>query len=260
MKKLQLVPNNKSQLTRLRPFNFAITLFASLVVNSVSQAYAATVTFSDGVFASADWQISNSDVGSISTYWLQYSAGNPAPSLRFYGTIDGNAGSQAILSATYLAEYYNPSIKGAIIDMSFSLDTINTQPSPVAPMPFGGLIFGLFQDINNDGYFEGFSLTSPVYDEILGSWTSASHTGLTASNFDDGYGNHPDFSSSGGNIYFSFTAGTPYLGNNFNSPMAFDFSLDNWTVSMTTNTVPLPPAIWLFGTGLAGLFGIVRRK
>jgi hypothetical protein len=44
-----------------------------------------------------------------------------------------------------------------------------------------------------------------------------------------------------------------------NDPMAFQFAsvVDNpgtWTV------VPIPPAVWLFGSGLLGLIGIARKK
>jgi hypothetical protein len=35
---------------------------------------------------------------------------------------------------------------------------------------------------------------------------------------------------------------------------------DTWYVSQSYEVVPIPPAVWLFGSGLIGLIGIARRK
>lgn len=35
---------------------------------------------------------------------------------------------------------------------------------------------------------------------------------------------------------------------------------DEMTIEITVNAVPVPPAVWLFGTGLVGLIGVARRK
>jgi hypothetical protein len=41
----------------------------------------------------------------------------------------------------------------------------------------------------------------------------------------------------------------------------FNINIDMTSVTLTSiNPVPVPAAIWLFGTGLVGLFGFVRRK
>ena len=37
-----------------------------------------------------------------------------------------------------------------------------------------------------------------------------------------------------------------------------DLTVDTLTQSITT--VPVPPAVWLFGSGLIGLIGVARRK
>jgi hypothetical protein len=37
-------------------------------------------------------------------------------------------------------------------------------------------------------------------------------------------------------------------------------SNDSVTLSFTTSVVPLPAAVWLFGSGLLGLVGVARRK
>jgi len=53
-----------------------------------------------------------------------------------------------------------------------------------------------------------------------------------------------------------------FLGFPLNLPNAIRYYLDS-TGSMQLNsitTVPLPAAVWLFGTGLLGLIGFSKRK
>jgi len=69
---------------------------------------------------------------------------------------------------------------------------------------------------------------------FVGTYVSDLGTGVYLSN--EGYGGLP-----GSNPGFSAVT--------FSSSMAY-----------TTSTVPLPAAFWLFGSGLLGLIGIVRRK
>jgi hypothetical protein len=54
--------------------------------------------------------------------------------------------------------------------------------------------------------------------------------------------------------------GSPVVGPTFSQySMNFDFQKIEF-VSVTSSTVPLPPALWLFGSGLLGLIGMARRK
>lgn len=41
---------------------------------------------------------------------------------------------------------------------------------------------------------------------------------------------------------------------------AFNGQLGNWTIEGTMSAVPVPAAVWLFGSGLLGLAGIARRR
>ena len=41
---------------------------------------------------------------------------------------------------------------------------------------------------------------------------------------------------------------------------AFNGQLASWSVTGTASAVPVPAAVWLFGTGLLGLAGIARRR
>lgn len=40
----------------------------------------------------------------------------------------------------------------------------------------------------------------------------------------------------------------------------FVYPQTNWSVDFTVSQVPLPAAVWLFGSGLLGLTGIARRR
>jgi hypothetical protein len=55
------------------------------------------------------------------------------------------------------------------------------------------------------------------------------------------------------NIYYNpLLAGNDYLGG-------MTFAL-NGTGFLMPSTIPVPPAVWLFGSGLIGLIAIARRK
>ena len=41
---------------------------------------------------------------------------------------------------------------------------------------------------------------------------------------------------------------------------SFAFPLDADTVGASVQVVPVPAAVWLFGTGLIGLIGFAKRK
>ena len=45
----------------------------------------------------------------------------------------------------------------------------------------------------------------------------------------------------------------------FDDPTDFD-GVDTLTMSASFNAVPIPAAVWLFGSGLIGLIGVARRK
>ena len=56
--------------------------------------------------------------------------------------------------------------------------------------------------------------------------------------------------------FFSTAATSPYGDASSNSIVYFD----NVSISTSTPTIPIPAAIWLFGSGLIGLIGVARRK
>jgi hypothetical protein len=49
------------------------------------------------------------------------------------------------------------------------------------------------------------------------------------------------------------------FGTNITGRIFADTISSDWNVNIT-GVVPVPPAVWLFGSGLLGLVGIARRR
>lgn len=60
------------------------------------------------------------------------------------------------------------------------------------------------------------------------------------------------FTAQAGQIYTIYLGGVGFSG--------WDTGLDNYALSLTTAPVPVPGAVWLFGSAIAGVFGLRRRK
>ncbi len=111
--------------------------------------------------------------------------------------------------------------------------------------------------------FEGMDTSTADYVHH-GSWNNATKpytldnpfgtTGLTNIGYSDSVDALTDFvfTAQAGKIY------TIYLGG-------VDFSkwnagVDSYKLNITTSPVPVPGAVWLFGSAIAGLIGVGRRK
>ena len=127
-----------------------------------------------------------------------------------------------------------------------------------------------------------FGVASSVFDLILlASGTTAIEIGVdgTVNNFiftidHDNYLLSPGFYDHDNNpftdaIYEGPTPGDygPLLGNDWTARIIWadgvrveSFVESPVTFSLQASPVPVPPAVWLFGSGLLGLIGIARRK
>lgn len=78
-------------------------------------------------------------------------------------------------------------------------------------------------------------------------------------------GNGVEYSLNG-NLLYTDTSGdvqslSGVILNAKNEGTSFDVRYDNLTYgTVTPSTIPIPAAVWLFGSGLLGLVGIARRK
>jgi hypothetical protein len=79
-------------------------------------------------------------------------------------------------------------------------------------------------------------------------------SGLTAINrvLDDVSGNSATFTAEAGQIYTIYLGG--FMGGNWTD------TRNDYQLTISTSTVPVPGAIWLFGSALAGFMGVKRRK
>lgn len=57
-----------------------------------------------------------------------------------------------------------------------------------------------------------------------------------------------------------FVAGNVYELMLSSSSFDSDYYNESWQFDLTTSAVPVPAAVWLFGSGLLGLIGVARRK
>lgn len=202
----------------------------------------ATTVLTDTEFNDADWALNKvSEVGGTIT-------ASQAPNINRPET--GNLGDYRVvknegvgpqpptifLAATHFnsALTYNPSSQGAITGIDFSLDYRNFSQGQA-------LQFGLEQ--NGTLAFSSVFVTTA---SGTGTWL-AHALSVTAVDFPT-----IDFDSTGSQITFGFrTANSGQVG-------VFETGYDNY--SAVISSVPVPAAVWLFGSGLLGLVGMARSK
>jgi len=62
------------------------------------------------------------------------------------------------------------------------------------------------------------------------------------------------------NFNGQFTVGNTYNLTLYSYTYDSDYYDEKWTFNLNTTVVPVPAAVWLFGSGLLGLIGVARRK
>ncbi|MCK4951875.1 MAG: VPLPA-CTERM sorting domain-containing protein [Gammaproteobacteria bacterium] len=222
---------------------------------------------------SAIIQIQDSDFVAWSSF--SFVTDDPFTSDSQPGTSSGNAvtvatggNSGAFLEVTHEIVYgdtvwtggiktdasYDPSLEGAIDYLSFGADLISPDGNSTA-----------WQLVVEQGGQQYFSFPLLGYSDT--SWNDYGLLELTAANFDTNPwadrggitpdGNQPDFGSTGSSLQFGFM-----FGNRLTGPgvLSNTMGLDNFRVDIETSVVPIPAAVWLFGSGLIGLTAVARRK
>ena len=237
---------SKKILIALVPFLFAAT-----------QVSAGTVIFSDQVFNDVDWSLTVQDLDNGGTVVAsqQSSGGNPGEYRQIVNSLfpTSTPGESSGVWGFHIktSAVYNPSTDGEISSLDYFEDSI------MFPPVFGdGQASGAALMQNGNFYY-----SIPLLTTSQSGWTSQSLLSLTALNFFNllDSTDKPDFSSSGGAITLGFfrantTRGTGYVTDN---------GIDNWSIAIHTpspNPVPVPAAVWLFGTALIGLAGFSRRR
>lgn len=228
----------------------AIAALVVLGYFAAQPASAATVTFTDGTFVDGDWAASKI---------VDTTAGATASFVAGQVTVGGNPGAYRQVQHTYdagiiavghvkSAAVYDPSVTGAIQFIDYGFDLIHLNPPPSQAVAYGLVLLqaGAYYRTGLDNIFTD-------------TWTSFGHTGLTSANFVLVAGSgptNPDFSATGAPIAFGYAS---YNNNTGGAPDLVRLSgIDNWQVAVTT--VPLPPAAWLLGTGVAVVAARARLR
>jgi len=223
----------------------ALTLAMVLLVfaGGQSSARAATTTFSDGTFNSADWlspPLVFTTPGGGAAATQVGSGGDPGQFQRIAQTV-GPVGE--ILSVHLkVGAMYDPSTQGAItsIDYTESARTWSTEFNT-----YGGSSGPALRQ-NGKIYITGWTPTRDDYwnpapspwrtIDISGRGESQYYRIAAGSPLTPDYSDHPDFSASGGPIEFGFIRVNSHTGG---SSVVRTTDIDNW--SLTLNTLPPPP-------------------
>ncbi len=225
-------------------------IFISLLAMPVT----ANVVFTDNTFNLANYTVQTFQSGGATINTSQtLLLGNPGSAVQ--ALYDVPIHSSTFFISQYLINpsfSYNPSTQGAIQ----TIDILGDGFAEVSSSITANDITMLLSQAGN------FYTHSVVFPTVNGAWNTGSQSGLVASDFNlvtdlltlsTNSGVHPDFNS--GNIQFGMFLGAFTTGT---AATNWDIRLDNISYTVV-NAVPIPPAVWLFGSGLIGLIG-VRRK
>ena len=229
-----------------------LLVLALAVSACVPIASAGTVTISDGTFEDGDWSARSdaSDVGATSG--SRVPIGGNSGSYREItnsGFIPGIVFADTIGWHFFENETYDPRL-GAILSIDYSEDALRSQ----APHQFGR--FALRQD----GILFRSKQEYPI-DSDPNLWMAHSLSDLGANDFEALFNGAflpngtPDFSTAGSPITFGFYRRSTSGRGSFNSRAG----IDNWTITLTTESIPEPQSHLMGVLGLAS-WAIFRQK
>jgi hypothetical protein len=158
---------------------------------------------------------------------------------------------------------------------AFSVDNIfGTSGGNFSQLIAGGDLSGFAGSIDNNGVMDfimpgRFGAIDGPTGGVVGPWNFDSRTGLlegftTGTSNDSGIGtiNGVDCTGSSGSYSCTLVSGGqvgPAWGT-FNGNPFYEVWKINLTRLGDATVIPVPAAVWLFGSGLLGLVGIARRK
>ena len=133
----------------------------------------------------------------------------------------------------------------------FDIDSIN--PSDVDASVYGFLDGNTTTHVPNPSFIQ-----FEVFDNTETSLGILMEGNLTWSGSGDNY----QFDITGGDLAAYFTGGIFTYNNNTFIDGSGDtrFTDDTFTLTMTPSAVPVPAAVWLFGSGLIGMISVARHR
>jgi hypothetical protein len=234
-----------------KPHHLRAALGILALVLHPCQILASPIAFFDGEFDQTNWTIVTQTIVNGGTVVAAQvgAGGNPDAFREIQNTVNGGNGSAIYGIHMNTAATYDPSVSGAVATVDYSEDSIlfvgagDGQATSPAILQAG------------DYFFLQWDLFLYANQSV---WTPQSLTELTPIDFRTllDASSHPDFSTDGAQITFGFVRA--------NSTRDFGYSnqagIDNWSVSLHTETIPIPSPIGLVALPLSLFLFISRRR
>jgi hypothetical protein len=245
----------------------AKTSLLCVLVAIAAPSNAASVTFTDTSFNTADYTLNAYSQPSVTTTLGQTASGNPGTALE--GTYSSTGGNSAgvLYVALNNGFVYDPSSQGAITALSASLDRYFVPILNDSPINVGSYSLRVFAE-------QGGNLYQAIYtfgptNQPGGDWYTGSQSSLLASDFKlfdpanfgaNGTATGLDFS--GGAITFGFAmraaGAVDGNGNPVDGPASGVLRADNFRIAINAVPEPATWAMMIAGFAIAG--AAARRR
>ncbi len=225
---------------RRRRLLVATVLSGCLGLGAGAAGLAQTFTITETEFAPGDmdnvvYRQINSNSGTPTVTAVQGTTGNPGPYRELTHFLPRDTGIGSLDLLTTPAKTYHPAAQGAISSLAVSRDAIIVQNLDDSGTDIGGGVVGSVFGLRQNGvlYFaraQLLSIDSRAFD-------GQALNGLTAQDFTDVNGNHPDFSETGGPIEFGFAHSNTRTGSG--ALLVPTYGYDNVVIVLGTGGVPV---------------------
>lgn len=246
--------------------NLSKTFSFALLAIATAPASAASVTFTDSTFNTADYTLTAYARPSVATTLGQTASGNPGTALQgTYASTGGNS-LGTLFVALNNGFVYDPTAQGAITSLGASLDRYFVPTFLGAPINVGSYSMRIFAQ-------QGGNLYQAIYtfgptNQPGGDWYTGSQSSLLASDFKlfdpanyAASGTLTGLDFAGGAITFGFAMRAAGVTDGNGNPVEGDASgvlrADNFRIAI--NAVP-EPATWAMMIAGFGLVGAAMRR
>jgi hypothetical protein len=128
------------------------------------------------------------------------------------------------------------------------------------------LLLSLIPDVNAAVWLGGFDASGDYFDSNLDDWSWVTGEAFSYSNWADGEPSLPNenyLQIFGGSVNTNVYGVSPGEWNNVIDEYTSGsqpYAIRGYLVEYEISQIPIPPALWLFGSGLLGLVGVARKK